>query len=117
MFPAARIGDPITHDMVSPCGVIAPPLTGPLMPPVMIEGLPAAYVTCLAVCAGTIVVGMVHPPPPPPAPPPPIVKGSMTVMINNMPAARWAPAPDMAACGVFFGLPPMIPMRTTLIGG
>ena len=115
MFPAARIGDPITHDMTSPCGLIAPPLTGPLMPPVIIEALPAAHVGCSVVCAGTIVVGMVHPPPP--GPPPPIVKGSMTVMINNMPAARWAPAPDLGACGVFLGLPPLIPTRTTLIGG
>jgi len=45
MFPAARKGDPITHDMLVPSGVIGPPVTGPCpMGPVMIEGLPAAHV-------------------------------------------------------------------------
>ena len=29
MFPAARIGDPITHDMLIPCGVIGPGLPAP----------------------------------------------------------------------------------------
>jgi hypothetical protein len=115
MFPAARITDPITHDMVSPCGIIAPPLTGPAPNPVLIEMLPAAYVTCTVVCAGTVVVGMIHPPPP--TPPPPIVKGSTTVLINNLPAARWAPSGDLGLCGVFLGMVALTPTRTTLIGG
>jgi uncharacterized Zn-binding protein involved in type VI secretion len=121
MFPAARLLDPITHDMLIPCGVIGPgvPVPCPMCAamPVIIEGLPAAHVGCTAVCTGVITGGIVHPPPPPPAPPPPIVSGSLTVMIHNMPAARWAPAPDLAACGVFLGNPALIATRTVLIGG
>jgi len=115
MFPAARLTDPITHDLLAPCGVIDPPLSGPAPNPVMIEMMPAAYVTCTVVCSGVITFGMVHPPPP--GPPLPIVKGSLTVLINNMPAARWFPAPDMGACGVFLGSSALYATRTTLIGG
>ena len=64
MFPAARIGDPITHDLVTPCGVIGPALAPPAGL-VTIEFLPAAYVTCAAICTGVITGGIVHPPPPP----------------------------------------------------
>jgi len=115
MFPAARIGDPITHDLLAPCGLIAPPLSGPAPLPVTIEFLPAAYVTCQAVCTGVITGGVVHPPIP--GPQPPIVKGSMTVQINFMPAARWAPSGDLAACGVFLGDPKLAATRKTIIGG
>jgi len=121
MFPPARITDPITHDMLIPCGIIGPPLPVPCAmcasAPVMIEGLPAAHVTCTAICTGAITGGIVHPPPPPPTPPPPIVKGAMTVMVHNLPLARWAPSLDMAACGVFLGDPKLIPMRTVFVGG
>jgi uncharacterized Zn-binding protein involved in type VI secretion len=119
MFPAARKGDPVTHDMLVPSGVIAPPITGPCPPPmypVMIEGLPAAHVNCTVICSGATSAGPIHPPPPPGVPPPPIVKGSMTVLIHNMPAARWAPSGDLAVCGVFLGDPKLTPMRTVLIG-
>jgi hypothetical protein len=34
-----------------------------------------------------------------------------------MPAARWFPAPDMGACGVFLGSSALYATRTTLIGG
>jgi uncharacterized Zn-binding protein involved in type VI secretion len=117
MFPAARIADPITHDMLVPCGVIGPPLVPPTGGPVIIEGLPAAYVTCTVLCTGVITGGIVHPPVPPPLPPPPIVKGSMTVFIYNMPAARWVMSGDFGACGVFLGDPKLIAMRRVLIGG
>ena len=117
MFPAARLTDPITHDMVVPCGVIIPPIQGPPPNPVIIEGLPAAYVTCRCACTGVISAGIAHPPIPDPNAQPPIVTGSMTVMINNMPAARWAPALDTGACGVFLGNPALAPMRTVFIGG
>jgi hypothetical protein len=115
MFPAARIGDPITHDLVTPCGVIGPALAPPAGL-VTIEFLPAAYVTCAAICTGVITGGIVHPPPPP-TPPVPIVKGSLTVLVNFMPAARWTPAPDVAGCGVFLGMPPLAATRTVLVGG
>ncbi|HEX4128601.1 MAG TPA: hypothetical protein VHZ24_01075 [Pirellulales bacterium] len=115
MFPAARIGDPITHDLTVPCGVIAPPVNGPAPNPVMIEMMPAAYVTCQAVCSGVIAAGLAHPPVP--GPQPPIVKGSTTVMINFQWAARWAPSGDVAGCGVFLGMPPLAATRTVLIGG
>src|SRR5262249_61513213 len=85
---------------------------------VMIEGLPAAHVGCTVICTGVISAGIVHPPPPPPpAPPPPIVKGSLTVLIHGMPAARWAPSGDIGACGGFLGDPKLVAMRTGLIGG
>lgn len=118
MFPAARKGDPITHDLLAPAGLIGPPVTGMCpMPPVMIEVLPAAHVGCIAICTGVISVGMVHPPMPVPPFGTPIIKGSVTVLIHSMPAARWAPSGDLAACGVFLGMPPLIATRTTLIGG
>ena len=40
----------------------------------------------------------------------------MTVLIHGLPAARWAPAPDMGACGVFLGDPKLAAMPV-LIGG
>ena len=114
MFPAARIGDFITHDMLVPSGVIGPPVGPP--PTVIIEYLPAATVGCTVVCTGVISGGLAHPPPPP-TPPVPIVKGSMTVMIDYMPAARWAPSPNFGTCGVFLGDPKLAATRTVLIGG
>ena len=118
MFPAARKGDPLTHDMLVPAGLIGPPATGPCPSgPVIIEGLPAAHVGCIAICTGATSAGPIHPPLPTPPFGTPIVKGSMTVLIHNMPAARWTPAPDMAGCGVFLGDPKLIATRKTLIGG
>ncbi len=114
MFPAARIGDPVTHDMLVPSGVIIPSLAPPTGGPVLIEGLPAAYVTCMTACTGVISVGIAHPPIP--GPQPPIVKGSLTVHIYNLPAARWMPSLDVSACGVFLGDPKLAAMRTVLIG-
>jgi len=116
MFPAARKGDPITHDMLVPCGVIGPPISGPCpgFGPVIIEGLPAAHVLCTVICTGVISAGIIHPPLPVP---PPIIKGSMTVFIHGMPAARWAPSGDLGGCGVFLGDPKLTPMRKVLIGG
>jgi uncharacterized Zn-binding protein involved in type VI secretion len=114
MFPAARIGDPVTHDMLVPSGVIIPAMTPPTGGPVLIEGLPAAYVTCMTACSGAISLGIAHPPIP--GPQPPIVKGSLTVHIYNLPAARWMPSLDVSACGVFLGDPKLAAMRTVLIG-
>jgi uncharacterized Zn-binding protein involved in type VI secretion len=119
MFPAARLTDPITHDMLVPCGVIGPQAPAPCpfcaSKIVMIEGLPAAHVACTVVCTGVITGGIVHPPPPPP--PLPIILGSKTVMIHGMPAARWTPAPDIGACGVFLGDAKLAATRKTWIGG
>lgn len=114
MFPAARIGDPITHDSVVPCGVIGPPVGPP--PTVIIEYLPAATVGCTVVCTGVISGGLAHPPPPP-TPPVLITTGSTSVLINYKPAARWPPSPDMGACGVFLGDPKLVATRTVFIGG
>lgn len=114
MFPAARIGDPITHDCLAPCGVIGPPVIPPTGGPVIIEGLPAAFVSCTVVCSGVIAAGLVHPPPPAPLP---IVKGSLTVMIYNRPAARWVMSGDLGACTVLLGDPKLVPGRRVLIGG
>ena len=118
MFPAARVGDPITHDQTVPSGLIGPQGPAPcpqcIAAPVMIEMLPAAHALCTTVCSGVTSAGPLHPPPP--GPPPPIPKGSLTVLIHNMPAVRWAPAPDLGACGVFLGDVKLAPMRTVLIG-
>jgi hypothetical protein len=45
----------------------------------------------------------------------PTSKGSATVLINNLPAARWIA--DQAGCGVFLGDAKLAPLRTVLIGG
>jgi uncharacterized Zn-binding protein involved in type VI secretion len=118
-FPAAREGDPTTHDLLVPSGVIIPPLVPcpPNLGPVLIEGLPAAHVGCQCLCSGAITMGVAHPPPVPPAPPPPILTGSMTVLIHGKPAARWAPSGDAGACGVFLGDPKLTATRTVFIGG
>lgn len=116
MFPAARWGDPVTHDMNVPAGTIVPPTAGPAPGGmVMIEKMPAAYMTCGVACTGVITGGLMHPPPP--GPPLPIVKGSSTVLINKMPAARWFPSGDLAGCGVFLGLPALAATRRVFIGG
>jgi uncharacterized Zn-binding protein involved in type VI secretion len=83
----------------------------------MIEGLPAAHVTCTVVCSGSTSAGMAHPPPGVGAPPPPIVVGSVSVLIHGLPAARWAPSGDTTACGAFLGDPKLAAARTVLIGG
>ena len=111
MFAAARVGDPLTHDMLVPCGTIAIP-AGP--PTTIIENMPAATVGCMCACTGGIMMGSVHPPPPLPVP---IANGSSSVFINYMPAARWAPSGDAAGCGVFLGDPKAAASRQTFIGG
>lgn len=118
MFPAAREGDPITHDSVSPSGVIGPPIVpcDPTMGPVLIEGLPAAHVGSTVLCTGATSLGPAHPPPPPGVPPPTILVGSPTVFIHGLPAARWIPSGDAAACGVFLGDAKLVAARTVFIG-
>ena len=114
MFPAARKGDPVTHDMLAPSGVIGPPLAGPCAPPfspVLIESLPAAHLNCTVICSGATVAGLIHPPPPIP---PPIVIGSPTVLIHGQPAARWMS--DTSACGAFLGDVKLVATRTVWIG-
>lgn len=116
MFPAARKGDPLTHDTLVPSGVIGPPLAGPCPKgPVLIEALPSAHANCTAVCTGVISAGLAHPPPP--GPPPPVISGSGTVLIHGMPAARWTPSGDMAGCGSMLGLPALAATRKVFIGG
>ena len=117
LFPAARIGDEVTHDTVTPSGTIAPPPTPPVAGQVTIEGMPAAYVGCLVVCSGATSAGMAHPPPGAGAPPVPIVLGSPTVLIHGRPAARWATSGDFAGCSAQFGNLPLASLRTVRIGG
>jgi uncharacterized Zn-binding protein involved in type VI secretion len=73
--PAARIGDMHTCPMVNPGPV--PHVGGPILPPcavtVITGGRPQARVSDMAVCVG---------------PPDVIVKGSATVIVSGMPAAR-----------------------------
>jgi uncharacterized Zn-binding protein involved in type VI secretion len=117
MFPAARLGDPITHDQTVPSGTIGPPAPGSV-PTVIIEGLPAATLGDNVTCTGATSAGPVHPPqagPPPSVPPSvPIILGSPTVMINYKPAARWSV--DTGACGVFLGDSKLVATRKVFIG-
>jgi len=116
IFPAARKMDTSTHDTFTPAGVIGPPVSGPCpaVGLVMIEGQPAAHVGCAVACTGALAAGVAHPPP---AVPPLILVGSATVLIHGNPAARWAPAPDLTACGSFLGNQALAGSRTVLIGG
>jgi uncharacterized Zn-binding protein involved in type VI secretion len=116
-FPAARQGDPITHDLLVPSGVIGPPLTPPVGGLVIIEGMPAAHVGCTVVCIGATSLGPVHPPLPPGAAPQLIISGSPGVYINGMPAGRWAPSGDGSTCGAFLGDPKLTILRSVFIGG
>lgn len=77
MPPAARVTDMHTCPMQTPGVPPIPHVGGPLLPPgvptVLINMLPAAVVGTMATCVG---------------PPDSVVKGSATVLIGNMPAAR-----------------------------
>jgi len=94
--PAARVTDMHTCPMVS--GIV-PHVGGPILPPcaitVLTGKLPQARVTDLLTCVG---------------PPDAIVKGSMTVLVCGLPAARLG---DLTAHGgvIVLGFP------TVLIGG
>lgn len=116
IFLTAREMDTSTHDTITPAGVIGPPIGGPCpgLGQVMIEGQPAAHVGCVVACTGALAVGVAHPPPPVP---PLILVGAATVFIHGKPAARWAPAPDLTACGSFLGNTALAGSRTVFIGG
>jgi uncharacterized Zn-binding protein involved in type VI secretion len=77
MPPAARVGDMHTCPMVTPGTPPIPHVGGPILPvgcpTVLIGGMPAARQTDMAVCVG---------------PPDMIAKGSLTVKIGFLPAAR-----------------------------
>jgi uncharacterized Zn-binding protein involved in type VI secretion len=103
--------------MIAPSGVIGPAVAPPAKGVVMIEGMPAAYVSCSVACSGATSAGMAHPPPGAGTPPPPIISGSATVFINGFPAARWAPSGDTSACGAQLGDPKLAATRTVFIGG
>jgi uncharacterized Zn-binding protein involved in type VI secretion len=93
MPPAARVTDMHTCPMVT--GIV-PHVGGPIIPPcaptVLTGSLPQARVTDMCVCVG---------------PPDTIVKGSATVIVSGMPAARMG---DMTAHGgvIVIGLPTVI---------
>jgi uncharacterized Zn-binding protein involved in type VI secretion len=98
-MPAARLTDMHTCPMVNP-GVppiphVGGPISGPCCPTVLISMLLAARVSDMAVCVG---------------PPDVIAKGSVTVLIGSLPAARIG---DLTAHGgtIVVGCP------TVLIGG
>ena len=116
LFPAARQGDTATHDMTAPSGVIGPPVSGPCPKgTVLIEGLPAAHISCVVACSGASGGGVIHPPLP--SPPNPIVMGSRTVLIHNKPAARTAASGDLTLCTAQLGNLAQASYRSVLIGG
>ena len=96
MPPASRITDMHICPMVT---VVVPHVGGPILPPcstnVLIGSLPAARVTDKAFCVGPIDT---------------IVKGSATVLINNLQAARIGDSTSHGGV-IVLGLP------TVLIGG
>ena len=75
--PAARVGDMHACPMVTPGTPPVPHVGGPLLPPgkptVLIGNMPAATATNMATCVG---------------PPDTVAKGSGSVLICSMPAAR-----------------------------
>lgn len=97
--PAARVTDMHVCPMITPGVPPIPHVGGPIIPPcavtVLTCKLPQARVTDKATCVG---------------PPDIIVKGSMTVLVNHLPAARMG---DTFAHGgtIVLGCP------TVLIGG
>ena len=99
MGPAARATDMHLCPMQTPAVVPIPHVGGPLLPVppsnVLIGELPAAGVGQLCICVG---------------PPDVVAMGSLTVLINNRPAARMG---DITAHGgtIIVGWP------TVLIGG
>ena len=111
MFPAARIGDPISHDLVTPGGVVGPPADG-MLPTVIIEGSVAAPAGSMAVCSGALTAGLAHPP----GIASPVLVGAPTVIVGGKPLLRWAPAPDVTGCGAMIGSLALAPTRTVLIG-
>jgi uncharacterized Zn-binding protein involved in type VI secretion len=74
-MPAARLGDMHVCPMAPPPHVGGPILV-PCSPDVITGGMPQARLTDLCVCTG--IGGPVDP----------IIMGSMTVMVNSLPAAR-----------------------------
>ena len=98
MSLAARVGDHHTCPFVDPDGV--PHVGGPIIPPcktnVLIEGIPAARVTDRLICADGVEDV--------------IVKGSKSVFIGDLPAARLL---DQCAHGGFIDKA----CRTVDIGG
>ena len=92
MPPAARVGDPTGHP-----GTI----TGPGVPTVLIENMPAAVVGDMHACSMPPTTG--------PHPPTPFPAGSATVFIGGRPAVRLA---DTAGCGA----PVIVGAFTVLIG-
>jgi uncharacterized Zn-binding protein involved in type VI secretion len=99
MPPAARLTDmhvcPMVTPGLPPVPHVGGPISGPGVPTVLIEKLPASVVGDMAVCVG---------------PPDSVVKGSATVMISGRPAARMG---DSCAHGgtIVLGAP------TVMIGG
>nr|WP_314265664.1 PAAR domain-containing protein [uncultured Moellerella sp.] len=98
MQPAARMTDMHLCPMQTPAPIPIPHVGGPILPmpsTVLIGSIPAATVGQMCLCVGV---------------PDTIVKGSMTVLINQKPAARMG---DLTGHGgtIIMGLP------TVLIGG
>ncbi|MDT1062309.1 PAAR domain-containing protein [Paracoccus sp. CPCC 101403] len=94
-FPQARLTD--SHICALSLGAPAP-ITGPCAPTVLVQYLPAARITDL--CAGVLPPG-----------PHPIVKGSATVLISCLPAARMGVDPCAGGGAIVLGA------MTVLTGG
>ncbi|MCU0526257.1 MAG: PAAR domain-containing protein [Elainella sp. Prado103] len=89
----------VTDQTLPPHGGV---ITGPGVPTVLIEGLPAAVVGDMFTCALPPLAG--------PHPPTPFLKGSLTVLIGGRPALRVG---DISSCGA----PIATGAATVMIGG
>ena len=112
-FFSARILDKVSHDGTTSSGTATYPPA--ITRPVLMEKKLAATTKSEVACSGVMTVGLAHAPPPS-YDHPLIVVGSGTVLINDLPAARWAPSGDLVACNAQLGSPPE-GVRTVLIGG
>lgn len=109
-FPAAREGDPITHDKAVPAGAIGAPAAS-VKGPVLIEGPAGVSVSAPLVCSGDLAAGKQHE-----SLPGQIKSGSGTVLLHGQPLARWFSSGDAGTCGVVFGSPDTAG-RTVHVGG
>lgn len=98
MPPAVRIGGDqhVCPAATGPVPHVGGPIVGPGVPTVLIGGLPAAVMGDACTCVG---------------PPSTVVKGSMTVLVQNRPAARLGDQTAHGGTIVGPGMP------TVLIGG
>ncbi|MBV1860373.1 MAG: hypothetical protein KUG77_18315 [Nannocystaceae bacterium] len=108
-FKPAVIGDSVTHDGVTPCGVIGPHPTVP--PTVLVDNKPIALAGCIVMCSGATPGGLLHPPAPSS-----VVASNVGVQVGGMAVALRSPSPDLTACGALLESPTARKPSSVIIG-